>query len=275
MVPLEEGRVGLQDQASHFLRAPPGRERRRLGRGGGRGRRRSRGRSSTRGRPIRGEVDGARAQQAQQAPLRLLGRDRHEADQLARAQRPVDSREHEAVRRRQRDRVHAKPRISGEGQLPVQVPEGLAHDLGVVQPPRGLEQQLAGRQPGRGVSLGQGFRQAVQLLERRRAVGPVERGEEDLPDVKAHCLLDARLVDQVELDEDGSQRTLVGPRRVDGPFEVGPADEGVPDEHIAEVLPRDVAPALDDMAFPDGERAHFRAVGDVEAARQARHVRSA
>jgi hypothetical protein len=113
----------------------------------------------------------------------------------------------------------AEPRVDGEHELAVEVPESLADDRGVLHPPRGLEQELARGQPG-GRIPGV-LRQALQLLERRRAARLVERREEDLPDVPPHCLLDPLSVDEAELGEERAERAPLGERRLRGSIALG------------------------------------------------------
>ena len=61
---------------------------------------------------------------------------------------------------------------------------------------------------------------ALELLERRGPAGPLEGGEEDLPDVPTDGFLETRLVDQGEPGEDGAERSPLGEHLLDRPLEV-------------------------------------------------------
>ena len=171
--------------------------------------------------------------------------------------------------------MRAQPRIGGEDQLAVEIPQGLAHHGRIREPSRRLEQDLAGGEPGRGFSFGQARGVALELLERHGPAGPVEGGEEDLPDVPPDRFLEVRPVDQREPGEDGAERPPLREHLRHRAIEVLLADEPVADEDVAEVLAGDVAPALDDVPLADRQPAPFPAVGQVEVARPAGHVRRA
>ena len=87
--------------------------------------------------------------------------------------------------------------------------------------------------------------------------------------------LEAHLVEQGKPGEDGPERPPLREHLRDRAIEVLLADEPAADEDVAEVLAGDVAPALDDVPLADRQPAPFPAVGHVEVARPAGHVRHA
>ena len=90
-----------------------------------------------------------------------------------------------------------------------------------------------------------------------------------------HGLSETGLVDQGEAREDGAERPPLPQHLLDGPLEVRLADHSPADQDVAEVLARDVAPGLDDLALSDGQPPPLPAVGDVDVARQAFEMGSA
>ncbi len=190
MIPGGKGRVGLQNRPPQRLR------------GGGlllRGRR-------------AGVLHHPDAEEPKEAALGVVAVDRGDLEDLPGGESPVDAREHEPVGRRQRDPLKAKERVSGEDQDPVQVADGAADHLRVMDAPDGIEDHLRRGEPEGLVGPAEGLR--APFFEGVGACGPREDAEQDLPDVKGESVLVGLLVQ----DPQGKERLAEALPRQGGGF---------------------------------------------------------
>jgi hypothetical protein len=171
-----------------WLRGRRGRRRRlrRFRKGGGPGRlRRRRGRLRLLGWK-RQVLDDPRAEQPEEAPLRLFRRLGDELQHLSRAQGPVNPGEHVAVDRGQGELLEPQQRIAGVAKDAIDVPERIADHVGVMHAPHRFQDHLA-----RGELQGDvGGLLALGLLhELVRAVVPGEDLHEVLAEVDRQGVL--------------------------------------------------------------------------------------
>ena len=260
------------------------RRRRRRGAGGrGGGRRRRPARARRRGTRRRGRTAGGRAIRppatapVQRRPRRLRsvssGGSGHEVDDLARAQRPVDAREHEPVGRGESDRVRAEPRIGGEHQLAVEIPEGLAHRRGVLSRRAAssriwpVESRDAGSLASAGprsrspsssnATVPPGRSRAAKRISRTCHPTASSRRAPSTRESPARTAPSGRLCASTSATARSRSAWLTSPWRT---------------RTSPRCSPGDVAPALDDVPLADRQPAPLPAVGDVEVARAAGHV---
>jgi hypothetical protein len=211
-----------------------------------------------------------RREQAEQAALHVIGRQRRQPDDFPRVEPAVDAGQDVSVDRTQADSLVAQQGVGRDHQDAIDVPEVVAHDVGVPDPARRLEDQLAGREPERDV----GVEDLVQGLvhELVGAVGPGEELSQHLVGVGGDRRFERSGVQEPRVQQHRPQPPAVPGHGFQGALEVRPREPALPHEHLAEPVSVDARLGAQDVALAEAKGAPIVAAHEGQHPRSASHV---
>ena len=212
----------------------------------------------------RAVFDRARAEQREEAPLRVLGRERGEVEDLARGERAVHAGEDEAVGGREGQLLRAQDGMRGGCDHAVDVAQHRRHDRRLLDAAGRLQDHLPGSDARLQLLLQE--RVFAQLLERELHVRHLGDVEEHLAHVELDRALQLALGHEAHGVEHGPELLALGEDDLARFLEVVLGEEAVADEHVAEMFAFHVAGGVEDLALEEAEAAPLLGPREMQVA---------